>query len=175
MVVDFINFVKHFVFKFCHRHSELIVKYSFVVELLFIVTPIVGVCNCSMFCCTLLYVPSSFAIVLMGKRELVALLNLSSWCIVIVVWLFLAVPWVCLQFVIVVFPDHTHLLFGSKPLLQKGISEPIFYGDLVNTFKRIVEKPFFPGQFKMIINSYKKADAANIGSGSAPQPNSSTL
>ena len=26
-------------------------------------------------------------------------------------WLFLAVPWVCLQFVIVVFPDHTHLLF----------------------------------------------------------------
>ena len=28
------------------------------------------------------------------------------------VWLFLAVPWVCLQFVIVVFPDHTHLLRG---------------------------------------------------------------
>ena len=28
-----------------------------------------------------------------------------------VVRLFLAVPWVCLRFVIVVFPDHTHLLF----------------------------------------------------------------
>ena len=70
-----------------------------------------GVCNCSMFYCTLLYVPSSFAIILMGKRELVALLSLSPWCLVIVVWLFLAVPWVCLQFVIVVFPDHTHLLF----------------------------------------------------------------
>ena len=26
-------------------------------------------------------------------------------------WLFLAVPCVCLQFVIVVFPDHTHLPF----------------------------------------------------------------
>ena len=26
-------------------------------------------------------------------------------------WLFLAVPQGCLQFVIVVFPDHTHLLF----------------------------------------------------------------
>ena len=26
-------------------------------------------------------------------------------------WLFLAVPWGCLKFVIVVFPDHTHLLF----------------------------------------------------------------
>ena len=82
---------------------------SAVVDLLFVVTPIVGVCNCSMFCCRLLYVHTSFAIILMGKRELVALL--SSWCLVIVVWLFLAVPWVCLQFVIVVFPDHTHLLY----------------------------------------------------------------
>ena len=68
-----------------------------------------------MFCCTFLYVPYSFAIILMGKRELVALLSLSSWCLVIVVWLFLAVPWVCPQFVFVVFPDHTHLLFYRKP------------------------------------------------------------
>ena len=59
--------------------------------LLFIVTPIVGVRNCSMFCCRLLYGHSSFAIILMGKRELVALLSLSSWCLLIVVWLFLAV------------------------------------------------------------------------------------
>ena len=70
-----------------------------------------GVCNCSMFCCMLLYVHSSTAIILMGKRELIALLNLSSWCLVIVEWLFLAVPWGCLRFVIVAFPDHTHLLF----------------------------------------------------------------
>ena len=46
----------------------------------------------------------------MGKRELIALLNLSSWCLVMVERLFLTVPWGCLQFVIVVFPDHTHLL-----------------------------------------------------------------
>ena len=78
------------------------------VSSLFIVTSNVGVCNCSMFCCTLLYVHSSFAIILIGKREPVALLSLSSWCLVIVVRLCLAVPWVCLQFVIVVFPDHTH-------------------------------------------------------------------
>ena len=64
-----------------------------------------------MFCCTLLYVHSSIAIILMGKRELVALLNLSSWCLVMVERLFLVVPQGCLQFVIVVFPDHTHLLF----------------------------------------------------------------
>ena len=81
------------------------------------VTPIVGVCYCSMFWCTLLYVHSSFAIILMGKREPVALLRLSSWCLVIVVWLFLSVPWVCLQFVIVVFPDRTHLLFLMSRLL----------------------------------------------------------
>ena len=70
-----------------------------------------GVCNCSMFCCTLLYVHSSIAIILMGMRELVALLNLSSWCIVMVERYFLAVPRGRLRFVIVVFPDHTHLLF----------------------------------------------------------------
>ena len=69
-----------------------------------------GVCICSMFCCTLLCVHSSIAIILMGKRGLVALLDLSSWCLVMVERLFLAVPGDCLQFVIVVFPDHTPLL-----------------------------------------------------------------
>ena len=76
-----------------------------------------GVCYCSVFCCTLLYVLSSIAIILMGKRELVALLNLSSWCLVMVERFFLAVPHGCLQFVIVVFPDHTHLLFSMSRLL----------------------------------------------------------
>ena len=64
-----------------------------------------------MFCCTLLYVHSSIAIILMGKRELAALLYLSFWCLVMVERLFLALSWGCLRFVIVVFPDHTHLLF----------------------------------------------------------------
>ena len=52
----------------------------------------------------------------MGKRELDALLCLCSWCFVIVIglWLFLKVSWVCLQCVIVVFPDHTHLLFWPE-------------------------------------------------------------
>ena len=48
---------------------------------------------------------------LMGKRELIALLNLSSWCLVMVERLFLAVPRGSLQFVIVVFPDHTLTIF----------------------------------------------------------------
>ena len=56
-----------------------------------------------MFCCTLLYVNSSFAIILMGKRKLVALLSkfvlffffflFFFWG---VVWLFLVVPWLFL-------------------------------------------------------------------------------
>ena len=73
-----------------------------------------GVCNCSMFCYTLLNVHSSITIILMGKRELIALLNLSSWCLVMVERFFLAVPRGCLRFVVVVFPDHTHLLFFSE-------------------------------------------------------------
>ena len=76
-----------------------------------------GVCDCSMFCCALLCVHSSIAIILMGKRELIALLNLSSWCLVVVGRLFLAVPRGYLQLVIVVFPDHTHLLFLDSDLV----------------------------------------------------------
>ena len=81
-----------------------------------------------MFCCTLLYVHSSIANILMGKRELVALLNLSSWCLMMVEQLFLAVPWGCLRFVIVVFPDHTHLLFFFiKVLLARKYFMQIAY------------------------------------------------
>ena len=48
----------------------------------------------------------------MMKRELVVLFYLSSLCFVTVSvpWLFLTVPWVGLQCVIVVFPGHTYLL-----------------------------------------------------------------
>ena len=65
------------------------------------------------------YVHNSITIILMGKRELVALRYLSSWCLVMVEWFFLAVPWGCLRFVIVVFPDHTHLLFFLSGLLYQ--------------------------------------------------------
>ena len=46
---------------------------------------------------------------------------------------------------------HSELIvkynIGLKTLLQKGISEPIFYGDLVYKFKRIAGKPNFSNQF----------------------------
>ena len=78
----------------------------------------VGVLCLSLFCYALLCVHSSFAIILKRKRKLVALLLLSCRCIVTinVLWLFLTVLWVGLQYVIVVFPDHTHLPFYT--LLQ---------------------------------------------------------
>ena len=53
---------------------------------------------------------------------------------------------------------HSELIvkynIGFKTLLQQGISEPIFYGDLVYKFKRIVGKPNFSDQFKKIVKRY---------------------
>ena len=52
----------------------------------------------------------------MGEGELVVLLSLSSWCFVMVVWLFLAVPRVCLRFVIVVYSLTILLCFANRLL-----------------------------------------------------------
>ena len=85
----------------------------YVVVSLFIVASIVcSVCVYTLFCYAVLDIISSFAIILMRKREMDALLIVSFRCIVTVgvLSLFLAMLWVCLQCVIVVFPDHTHLL-----------------------------------------------------------------
>ena len=53
---------------------------------------------------------------------------------------------------------HSELIvkynIGLKTLLQQGISEPIFYGDLVYKLKRIVGKPNFSDQFKKIVKRY---------------------
>ena len=49
--------------------------------------------------------------------------TLRCGCLVIVVWLFLTTPRVYLQFVIVVFPDHTHLLFSSFAIILMGKRE----------------------------------------------------
>ena len=66
------------------------------------------------FCNAELTVLSSFAIISLRMRELVALfvflLSFDYKC------LFLAVPWVGLWSMIVAFPGHTHLLFERAPL-----------------------------------------------------------
>ena len=78
-------------------------------------------CLClHLFCFALLCVHSSFAIILKRKRKLVDMLLLSYRCIVTidVLWLFLTVPWVGLQCVIVVFPDHTRYFLASTYILM---------------------------------------------------------
>ena len=64
---------------------------------------------------------------------MVALLNLSSWCLMMVEWLFLVVPWDCLRLVIVVFPDHTHLLFIK---LWPRLHMPFTVGGTLNSNKQ---------------------------------------
>ena len=69
-------------------------------------------------CYALLCVHSSFAIIMKRKRTLVALLLFSYICMVTVniMWLFLMVPGIGLQCVIVVFPDHTHFSIYLEPV-----------------------------------------------------------
>ena len=101
-----------------------------------------------MFCCMLLCVRSSIAIILMGKRELVALLNLSSWCLVMVERLFLAMPQGCLRFVIVVFPDHTHLLFLADSNVDQRLS---FFAMMLCTLALRTVSLFFFGDFEDLV------------------------
>ena len=72
-----------------------------------------GVCNCYLFCCMLLFVRSCIAIILMGKRELVVLLNLSSWCLVMAVQQFLAV-------LSMVFPESLKIWLSYTGLYAVG-------------------------------------------------------
>ena len=69
-----------------------------------------GVLCLSLFWYALLCALPSFAIFLKRKREIVALLLLAYGYLVTVnvQWLFLMMWWVELEFMIVVFPDHTH-------------------------------------------------------------------
>ena len=43
-----------------------------------------------------------------------------------------------------------------KTLLQQGISEPVFYGDVMYRFRIIVGKSNFSEQFRKLINRYKR-------------------
>ena len=101
---------------------------SAVVNLLLIVTSIVGFCNCSMFCWALFCVHSRFAIILMGNER--------ADCSALFVFLVSLDCCVALPHdarglsavVIVVFPDHTHLLFLNS--LAEKIVQPVLTVEL---------------------------------------------
>ena len=81
----------------------------------------VGILFSSLFCYTLLCVHSSLVLILKRKRTLVALLLLCHRCIAInVMWVFLTIPCVNMQCVIVVSPDHTHLFFDTSKITNLG-------------------------------------------------------
>ena len=65
----------------------------FVDSLLIVYTPVVGFCN---------------IVLCFVVRYFIAFILMSFWCLVIVVWPFLSVPWVYLHFEMVVFPAYTH-------------------------------------------------------------------
>ena len=64
----------------------------------------------SLFCGAVLCIFSSFAIILLVECNLVVLLLLYSCMAAIVICLFLAMPRVGLQCVVVAYPGHTHFL-----------------------------------------------------------------
>ena len=83
--------------------SKSVFRGSIIVDSVFIVAAII--CGGSLLCYAVLNVVSSFAIIVKGKkRKLVALLWLSSWCRVTtsIMWLFLPMSWVGIQYATVV-------------------------------------------------------------------------
>ena len=96
---------------------------SVAVDSLLSVAPIVGFCVCSMFCCTLLCV----LIVLQSscweterERERAGCFSLFVFLVSCdFMQLFLTVPWVGLQCVIVVFSDHAYLLLPYSSILLR--------------------------------------------------------
>ena len=125
-----------------------------VVDSLLTVTPLVGFCNFSMLYCALLCVHSSFAIILMGKRELVALLFvilISRDCCLF----FFTMPRFSLQFVIVVFSDHTHLLFLLHVLTDKLFLLLLFWCLADSLNKKLRQIDTFSDAFKGMQNLKK--------------------
>ena len=87
-----------------------------------------GFCVRYMFCCAVLCVLSSFAIIPLGERVLVILLLLSSEChvFVVVLCLFLTVPWVGMQCVTVEFPGHARLSSLPANVFHHSCDTPMF-------------------------------------------------
>ena len=80
----------------------------------------------------------------------------------IILRLFLAVPWGCLQFVIVVFPDHTHLLFLLQCIdIKKQPAANIIDGNVqLHVLSHIPDN--FQGVTEIVSESLLKPSRVNI-------------
>ena len=65
---------------------------------------------------------------------------MSSWCLVMVERLFLVVQRGCLQFVIVVFPDHTYLVFLINLIKQEHECKILFIIMALKLSRRVTAK-----------------------------------
>ena len=79
----------------------------------------------------------------------------------IVVWLFLAMPQVSLQFVIVIVPDHTHLLFQIQSLTRiiSVICKSNLWYELFisnNSFDQLDLNLFVAGELEIILDKKLK-------------------
>ena len=68
----------------------------------------------------------------------------------IVEWLFLVVPWVCLHFVIVVFPDHTH--YFCKTCLLSLLIRPITVIEVIFLLANMVDKLYKQNMIEISCN-----------------------
>ena len=83
----------------------------------------------------------------------------------IVAWLFLGVPWVCLQFVIVVLPDHTHFLIRPivlrelrieiAPIIQLILKKYLATGKLPSDWTEVNVSPIFKKGEKSDLSNYR--------------------
>ena len=92
------------------------------------------------------------------KRKLVALLLLPYRYLVTVnvLWFFLVVPWVGLQCVIVVVPDHTHLLivlivhysnkYAMHSIFSNFLYVPYFFAHLGAVSNNVIDVNRFKGK-----------------------------
>ena len=81
--------------------------------------------------------------------------------------LFLTMPRVCLQFVIVVFPDHTHYILGQQKILNKSITKLHWFYIFMrmNAIKYCINKIILYVQFTIKCNDFGRVipnTAANV-------------
>ena len=96
-----------------------------------------GFCVWSLFCYSALYVLVLQSFYGEERAGCLVLVVFMMSCVAIsVLWLLLVMPWVGLQCVIVVFPDHTHLRFCFSFVMREFMLSPTDnnQGDVIEAF-----------------------------------------